>query len=100
MSVNGDVLGFSREARGSRTKLDRYQRGPCLTLMIHLYDEAKAEGRHYDEADHRLHTDVMAGRMPCPLQDTCEAYKRAVERGGKPLRSIPRQLSFDWRYHG
>ena len=77
-----------------RRGLDRYQRGPCLKLMLHLHDKAQAAGRHYDESDHQLHADVMAGKISCPLQDGCERYKRAVERGGTPLHSIPRQFSF------
>lgn len=91
MGVKEDIFGFSVEARCG---LDRYQRGPCLKLMIHLYDAAQTTGRHYDDSDHQVHTDVMAGKIPCPLQDTCQAYARAIERGGTPLHLKPTQLSF------
>ena len=88
--LTNDLFGFSREARQGTT-LDRYQRGPCLKLMIHLYDKAQAAGRHYN---HQLHTNVMAGKIPCPLQLKCTNYHTAIQRGGTPLHLIPRQLTF------
>lgn len=81
----------SWEGGRAQGSLDRYQRGPCLKLMLHLYDAAQAAGRRYD---HQLHADVMAGKAFCPLQGDCERYRRAIERGGTPLHLIPRQLSF------
>jgi hypothetical protein len=93
MTSPNDIFGFSREARQGTT-LDRYQRGPCLKLMIHLYDKAQAEGRHYDNTDRQLHTDVMAGKTPCPLQHKCTNYRAAIQRGGTPLHLIPHQLTF------
>lgn len=88
-----DVFGFSKEARQGTT-LDRYQRGPCLKLMIHLYDKAQAAGRHYDNTDHQLHTNIMSGKIPCPLQPKCANFRSAIQRGGTPLHSIPYQLTF------
>ena len=91
--LTNDLFGFSREARQGAT-LDRYQRGPCLKLMIYLYDEAQAAGRHYDDTDHQLHTDVMAAKIPCPLQPKCARYQTAIQHGGTPLHLIPHQLTF------
>ena len=89
--IANDIFGFSREAREGTTSLDRYQRGPCLKLMIYLYAEAQAAGRHYN---HQLHTSVMAAKTPCPLQPKCDRYQTAIQRGGTPLHLIPHQLTF------
>lgn len=95
MNQSDDVLGFSREARrGGRAC------GLCFDLLLALNEELLAEGVSGDPAElGRRNQAVLSGERPCPLQETCEKYQRALQRGARTVQGEPHQLEF-WNLLG
>lgn len=89
MSVlDRDVAGFSREARQGQDR-----GGLCFDLLMALDDELKAEEIINDPGElQRRYRAVVNGDRPCPLQESCEKYRRALARGARVAAGQPRQL--------
>ena len=63
----GDVLGFSREARG-------FGAGVCLAALLALSEEMAAEGIAGDPAElSRRYAQIRSFARACPAATTCRA---------------------------
>ncbi len=63
----GDVLGFSREARG-------FGAGVCLAAMLALSEEMAAEGITGDPAElSRRYAQIRSFARSCPATASCRA---------------------------
>lgn len=87
--LDRDVAGLSREARQGGQDRGRI----CFDLLVALDDEMKAEGITGNPGElQRRNWAVLRGERPCPLQDRCEKYHRALVRGAQVVRCRPYQL--------
>jgi hypothetical protein len=102
-----DVLGLSVEAvAGQGDEGKSASTRFCRAMSDALLTEIEAEGFAGDIQQKTLELwrreqAVLSGKRACPLQDTCERRRRALERGGRPLYPVhapaqPVQLRLDF----